>query len=69
MAKKTKSIMVRLPVEIVEWLESRGSLRDGVEELYNRMMLDYTEFYKACDEKRIDYQLAINRMVELIRED
>lgn len=61
--------MVRLPVEIVEYLESRGSLRAGIEELYEGATLDLTGFYEACDKKRIDYQLAINRMVELINED
>ena len=67
--ERTRSIMVRLPIEIIEWMESRGSLRAAVEELYEGRQLELGEFFKACDEKRIDYQLAINRMVELIRED
>ena len=69
MTDKTRAVMVRLPVEIVEWMESKESKRAAIEEMYEGMRLDLSGFYEACDAKEIDYQLAINRMVELINED
>ena len=69
MTDKTRVVAVRLPNEIADWLEAEGSPRAFIEGLYAGKNLDMRRFYKACDRKRIDYQLAINRMVELINED
>ena len=69
MTDKTRVVAVRLPNEIADWLEADGSPRAFIEGLYDGKDLDLRGFYSACDGKRIDYQLAINRMVELINED
>lgn len=69
MTKKTRVVAARLPNEVADWVESHGEVRAWLEGMCGEERLDLREFYKACDAKRIDYQLAINRMVELIRED
>lgn len=69
MTDKTRVVAVRLPNEIADWVESEGSARAFIEGLYGSRSLDLRRFYKVCDERSIDYQLAINRMVELINED
>lgn len=69
MTDKTRVVAVRLPNEVADWVESEGSARAFIEGLYAGKSLDLRGFYKACDAKLIDYQLAINRMVELINED
>lgn len=69
MTDKTRVVAVRLPNAVADWLEEDGSPRSVLEGLYAGRLLDMRSFYKACDAKEIDYQLAINRMVELINED
>lgn len=69
MTDKTRVVAVRLPNEVADWLESEGSPRAFLEGMYGSRSVDLRGFYKACDAKLIDYQLAINRMVELINED
>jgi len=69
MTDKTRVVAVRLPNEVADWVESEGSARAFIEGLYGSRSLNLRGFYKACDEREIDYQLAINRMVELINED
>ena len=69
MTDKTRVVAVRLPNEVADWLEGEGSARAHLENLYGSKSVDLRGFYKACDRKLIDYQLAINRMVDLINED
>lgn len=69
MTDKTRVVAVRLPNAVADWLEEDGSARAVIEGLYGSRSVDLRGFYKACDRKRIDYQLAINRMTDLINED
>lgn len=69
MTDKTRVVAVRLPNEVADWVESEGSARAFIEGLYEGRSLDLRRFYKVCDERAMDYQLVVNRMVELIEAD
>lgn len=68
-SKKTKAHGVRLTPEIMAWVEDGHPVREIIEDAYAGRTLDLRGFRRACDRKHIDYQLAINRMVQLINED
>lgn len=65
---KTKAIMVRVPTEVAEWLESGDGARKNLEGLYDEYRLNLVEFRKACDAKRMDYQMVIDRMTDYIND-
>lgn len=69
MTDKTRVVAVRLPNEVADWVESHGDVRSWIEGICGNDGLDMREFYRACDRKEIDYQLAVNRMTELINAD
>ena len=66
---RTKVISIRLPNEVVDWLGADREAREIIESAYSEGQLNLREFKKACAEKQMDEQLAVNRMVQLIRED
>ena len=69
MTKNTKVVSIRIPNEVEEWLGADNKAREIVESAYMSGWLNLKGFKKACDKKKIDYQMAIDRMVELINED
>ena len=69
MTDKTRVVAIRLPNEVADWLERTGSPRALIEGGYEDGGLDLSGVKRACDRKRIDYQLALNRMEQLINED
>ena len=69
MTNKTQVVSVRLPNEVVEWLGKDRSAREIIEGAYFEGQLNLRSFRKACKEKHIDCQLAIDRTVKLIREE
>jgi len=68
MTNKTQVISVRLPNEVVEWLGKDKSAREIIEGAYFEGQLNMKSFRKACRDKHIDCQLAIDRAAKLIRE-
>ena len=68
MTDKTRVVAIRLPNEVAEWKESTGRPRKFLEGIYEERHLNLAEFYKACDAKQMDYQMVIDRMVQLINE-
>lgn len=66
---RTTVISIRIANEIADWLGKDWTAREIIEDAYNVGLLDLREFKKACAERKMDEQLAVNRMVQLIRED
>lgn len=65
----TEVISIRVSKEIAEWLGADNEAREIVESAYMVGHLNMRGFKEACDRKEIDYQMAVDRMTELINED